>query len=236
MKRYVVLTILIIFVANTTMLFAEEEKTKKKEKQLTVEELYLKNIEFQILKEKKGTALLFIPENFSSAISQNMPGIIHIYWIMRGAGIMDGISSGAVEGIIYSINQKISEELIKGKNASFVLSPGWSHSAGWYRSCSSPLSELVQGRMQSLEYPKPPYRGPAFRGGRQELLSGRRPGAGSHHTACKPEGAASGRALSRRGDSRLCDREAPRFRRKARALSPGDHRSYGNNGELRDLG
>jgi len=83
------------------------------------------NIEegLQILKEKKGTALLFIPENFSSAISQGMPGIIHIYWIMRGAGIMDGISSSAVEGIMYTINQKISEELIKGKNASFVLSP-----------------------------------------------------------------------------------------------------------------
>jgi len=42
---------------------------------------------------------------------------------MRGAGIMDGISSSAVEGIMYTINQKISEELIKGKNASFVLSP-----------------------------------------------------------------------------------------------------------------
>ena len=84
------------------------------------------NIEegLQILKEKGGTALLFIPENFSSAISQNISGTIHIYWIMRGAGIMDGISSGAVEGIIYAINQKISRELIKGKvNASFVLAP-----------------------------------------------------------------------------------------------------------------
>ena len=78
----------------------------------------------KILKEKGGTALLFIPENFSSYISQNISGIIHIYWIMRGAGIMDGISSSAVESIIYAINQKISVELLKGNmNASFVLAP-----------------------------------------------------------------------------------------------------------------
>lgn len=77
----------------------------------------------QILKERKGTALLYIPENFSSAIHKNISGIVHIYWIMRGAGIMDGISSGAVEGIIYEINQEISKELIKKGNASFVLAP-----------------------------------------------------------------------------------------------------------------
>ncbi|MGA2467639.1 MAG: hypothetical protein ABSH06_25245 [Thermodesulfobacteriota bacterium] len=49
---------------------------------------------------KNGVALLAIPGNFSQNIYANQPGEIEIYWIMRGAGMMDSISSSVGEGLI----------------------------------------------------------------------------------------------------------------------------------------
>jgi ABC-2 type transport system permease protein len=78
------------------------------------------------LREGNGVALLVIPEDFSQSIDANQPGEIEIYWIMKGAGIMDSISSGVVEGLIQAVNQVISIELIQ-QDSSFdpvlVLAP-----------------------------------------------------------------------------------------------------------------
>ena len=75
---------------------------------------------------KNGVALLVIPENFSQNIYANQPGEIEIYWIMKGAGMMDSISSGAVEGLIQAVNQEISKNLIQQDSSSdpaLVLNP-----------------------------------------------------------------------------------------------------------------
>jgi ABC-2 type transport system permease protein len=75
---------------------------------------------------ENGVALLAIPENFSQNIYDNRPGEIEIYWIMKGAGMMDSISSGAVEGLIQAVNQEISRELIQQDSSSdpaLVLAP-----------------------------------------------------------------------------------------------------------------
>jgi len=78
------------------------------------------------VKGENGVALLVIPENFSQNIYANHPGEIEIYWIMKGAGMMDSISSGVVEGLIQSVNQGISTKLIQ-QDSSFdpalVLAP-----------------------------------------------------------------------------------------------------------------
>jgi ABC-2 type transport system permease protein len=78
------------------------------------------------VREENGVALLVIPENFSQSIYANHPGEIEIYWIMKGAGMMDSISSGVVEGLIQAVNQGISSELIQ-QDSSFdpalVLAP-----------------------------------------------------------------------------------------------------------------
>ena len=75
---------------------------------------------------ESGVALLVIPENFSQNIHANHPGEIEIYWIMKGAGMLDSISSGAVEGLIQAVNQGISAKLIQ-EDSSFdpalVLAP-----------------------------------------------------------------------------------------------------------------
>jgi ABC-2 type transport system permease protein len=75
---------------------------------------------------KNGVALLVIPENFSQNIYANNPGEIEIYWIMKGAGMMDSISSGTVEGLIQSVNQEISKNLIQHDSSldpALVLNP-----------------------------------------------------------------------------------------------------------------
>jgi ABC-2 type transport system permease protein len=78
------------------------------------------------VREGDGVALLVIPENFSQSIDANQPGEIEIYWIMKGAGMMDSISSGVVEGLIWAVNQGISTKLIQEDNSSdpvLVLAP-----------------------------------------------------------------------------------------------------------------
>jgi ABC-2 type transport system permease protein len=80
----------------------------------------------QEVREENGVALLAIPENFSQNIYANQPGEIEIYWIMKGAGMMDSISSGTVEGLIQSVNQEISKKLIQQDSSSdptLVLAP-----------------------------------------------------------------------------------------------------------------
>jgi ABC-2 type transport system permease protein len=78
------------------------------------------------VREKNGVALLVIPANFSQNIYADQPGEIEIYWIMKGAGMMDSISSGVVEGLIQAVNQGISTKLIQ-EDSSFdpalVLAP-----------------------------------------------------------------------------------------------------------------
>ncbi len=78
------------------------------------------------VRKKNGVALLAIPEDFSQSIDANQPGEIGIYWIMKGAGIMDSISSGVVEGLVQAVNQGISAKLIQ-QDSSFdpalVLAP-----------------------------------------------------------------------------------------------------------------
>ena len=78
------------------------------------------------VREENGVALLVISEDFSQNIYANQPGEIDIYWIMKGAGIMDSISSGVVEGLIHAVNRGLSTQLIQ-EDSSFdptlVLNP-----------------------------------------------------------------------------------------------------------------
>jgi len=71
-----------------------------------------------VLKEKDGHALIIINKNFSENIEKGKNGEFEIYWIMRGAGILDSISSSVVETVISSINTEITKNLISQENAS----------------------------------------------------------------------------------------------------------------------
>jgi len=79
-----------------------------------------------VLRENDGVAFIIIQKNFSNNIYSGKPGEIEIYWIMKGAGILDSISSTIVEHLIDEINNNISRELIQNSldvNATTVLAP-----------------------------------------------------------------------------------------------------------------
>ena len=78
-----------------------------------------------LIKQKDGVALIVIKQNFTSNILNDTQGNIEIYWIMKGAGILDSISSGIVEANINQISQEISRSLIKNTsiNATIALQP-----------------------------------------------------------------------------------------------------------------
>ncbi len=65
--------------------------------------------------DKDGTAVLEIPSNFTYCIEHNSTTTIRIYWIMKGAGLMDSVSSEVVNSLITSIDQQISQSLIENK-------------------------------------------------------------------------------------------------------------------------
>ncbi|MEM0492827.1 MAG: ABC transporter permease [Candidatus Thermoplasmatota archaeon] len=91
----------------------------------------LKNV-----KEKDGVALIIIPENFNITITNGEPGEITIYWIMKGAGAMDTISSSVVESLISEINLNISRELIQRNttvNATFALTPTMKNETTYFK-------------------------------------------------------------------------------------------------------
>jgi ABC-2 type transport system permease protein len=78
------------------------------------------------IKQKEGDALIVIKHNFSEDIFKDSQGKIEIYWIMKGAGLFDTISSEIVEALLSSINREISKNLIEGNttvNASIALYP-----------------------------------------------------------------------------------------------------------------
>jgi ABC-2 type transport system permease protein len=78
------------------------------------------------LKEKEGTVLIIIKQNFSENILNDIPGKIDLYWIMKGAGIFDSISSEVVENLISAGNREISKNIIETNttvNATIALYP-----------------------------------------------------------------------------------------------------------------
>jgi ABC-2 type transport system permease protein len=90
----------------------------------------------QTVKEQNGVAVIIIPENFTERIIQGQQGTFQVYWVMKGAGLLDTISSSAVEGLIAYINTNISKQLITQNstiNASFVLSPTTRHETTYFK-------------------------------------------------------------------------------------------------------
>jgi ABC-2 type transport system permease protein len=88
------------------------------------------------LKNEEGIALYIIPSNFSDNIYNSDPGEIKIYWIMRGAGILDSITSAVVEELINIINTNISYELISANatvNATTALTPTYRNETTYFK-------------------------------------------------------------------------------------------------------
>jgi ABC-2 type transport system permease protein len=104
-----------------------------------------------ILKEKDGVALIIIKENFTENILSEKPGEFEIYWIMKGAGIMDTISSAAMEGLMNFINTNITVELITAEptiNASTILNPTVTAQTTYFK--DKELTDISPGEITNL--------------------------------------------------------------------------------------
>ncbi len=114
----------------------------------------------QVVEAKSGVAVLYLPANFTSSILGDQQASAEVYWIMRGAGLLDSISSGTMDAILTRVNQAISTYLV-GTGVSLspqvVLSPVRAVSTTSYRGIvmqgisPSALSSLLSG--QSLIVP-----------------------------------------------------------------------------------
>jgi ABC-2 type transport system permease protein len=78
------------------------------------------------VKEYGGIALLRIPSAFTEDILSGTPGMIGVYWVMKGAGLLDSISSSAVDAVLWHVNRAISLHLIEmnaSVDANLALAP-----------------------------------------------------------------------------------------------------------------
>ena len=81
------------------------------------------------VKQENGVALIVFNHNFTDQILSGKQATLEIYWIMKGVGLFDTISSSIVESLITTIKTNISKELIltsaptNTTNATVVLDP-----------------------------------------------------------------------------------------------------------------
>lgn len=62
-----------------------------------------------------GTALLVIPEGFEEDILSNRSGTIEVYWIMKGTGILDTISSASLDGLLGVVDKSLSVYILQSE-------------------------------------------------------------------------------------------------------------------------
>jgi len=90
----------------------------------------------EYLKQNEGMALIIIPEDFTENIYNDTQSEIEIYWIMKGAGVFDSISSAALESLLAIISTNISHRLLEGNdtvNATVALSPTISNQTTYFK-------------------------------------------------------------------------------------------------------
>jgi ABC-2 type transport system permease protein len=78
------------------------------------------------VKAQGGVCLIVINSTFDDNVTSNRSASISIYWIMRGAGIADALSTTPVEIVLATTSQKLSRHLIDeslSSNSSVILQP-----------------------------------------------------------------------------------------------------------------
>jgi ABC-2 type transport system permease protein len=64
------------------------------------------------VQSENGAALIILPSNFSERIAANHSASVQVYWMMKGAGLMEGLSSSVVSLSLSQMNTNISTYLI----------------------------------------------------------------------------------------------------------------------------
>ncbi len=82
----------------------------------------------KVRSSEKGVAQIIITENFEKNLLAEIPGILKVDWVMRGAGIMDTISAGVLEKSFLQLEKTIlinlgQKKVISEKKAAFLEKP-----------------------------------------------------------------------------------------------------------------
>lgn len=79
-----------------------------------------------VLRNQSGSALLLVEENFTDSIKSGEKARIKIFWLLKGLGIMDTISSSVLENFASNVEKQITIILMNQynvKNPQLVLDP-----------------------------------------------------------------------------------------------------------------
>ena len=103
------------------------------------------------VQKEDGVAVIIIPQDFSNKILEGKPAEIEVYWIMKGAGLLDSVSSSVVEGLIDLINTNITKEIIQKNatvNASVALTPTYRNETTYFK--GKELYGLSPGQISNI--------------------------------------------------------------------------------------
>ena len=83
-----------------------------------------------------GTALLVIPEGFEQQVLSNESGTVKVYWIMKGTGVLDTISSASLDGLLSATDKELTKYILKSGmsvNVNTTLNPTMKSETSYFK-------------------------------------------------------------------------------------------------------
>jgi len=80
----------------------------------------------QVVSDQGGTAVFVITSEFDQNITENKSGVIQIYWILEGSGLLDGLTTEAAAGMLSQVSYDLSKAIIDSHytdNSTVILEP-----------------------------------------------------------------------------------------------------------------
>jgi len=80
----------------------------------------------QAVSDQDGVAVFVITQDFDQNITENKSGVIEVYWILEGSGLLDGLSTDTAAVMLSQVSYDLSKAIIDSDytdNSTVILSP-----------------------------------------------------------------------------------------------------------------
>ena len=80
----------------------------------------------QSVSDQDGVAVFVITQDFDQNITENKSGVIEVYWILEGSGLLDGLSTDTAAVMLSQVSYDLSKAIIDSDytdNSTVILSP-----------------------------------------------------------------------------------------------------------------
>ena len=80
----------------------------------------------QAVSDQDGVAVFVISQDFDQNITENKSGVIEVYWILEGSGLLDGLSTDTAAVMLSQVSYDLSKAIIDSDytdNSTVILSP-----------------------------------------------------------------------------------------------------------------